>query len=60
MEKQKRKNDDLLNEVEKPLPFLEYAAILLLCVAVVVIVLAMLGPTVGNVFSNTLVGLSYG
>ncbi len=38
----------------------EYALILVLVAVVVIVILAILGPSISNLFSNILVGLKFG
>jgi pilus assembly protein Flp/PilA len=43
---------------EKGQGLVEYALILVLVAVVVIVVLALLGPAIGNIFSNIMDGLS--
>lgn len=37
----------------------EYALILVLVAVVVIVILALLGPAIGNIFSNIIAGMGY-
>ncbi len=44
---------------EKGQGLVEYALILVLVAIVVIVILALLGPAIGNIFSNIIAGMGY-
>ena len=46
---------EMLSYMQKGQGLVEYALILVLVAVVVIVVLALLGPAIGNVFSNIMV-----
>jgi len=55
--KPSRKGENIMMIKEKGQGLVEYALILVLVAVVVIVILALLGPAIGNIFSNIMTSI---